>query len=94
MCVKLAGTNSEGKPKVRPIDDMTRQAQVVCIRLIIISIVSPGRSGCNAATSPCEKFKYESLDKLLSTIRRQGQTASKSLELWKADIDAAFRYGV
>ena len=49
------------------------------------------RSGCNAATTPCEKLSYDSLDKLLLLSRAMGESVGRGLSLWKADVDAAFR---
>lgn len=49
------------------------------------------RSGCNAATATTEKLTYESLDLLLAVLRRLHSGTGDTLELWKADIDSAFR---
>ena len=49
------------------------------------------RSGCNASTTTVEKLKYESMDSYLALLREMGKKVGKDLELWKADIDSAFR---
>ena len=49
------------------------------------------RSQCNAATEVSEKLTYESLDGLMDTIQYMQKTAGSDLNLWKADIDSAFR---
>ena len=49
------------------------------------------RSGCNAATETTEKLSYESLDLLMTVLRDMEKDMGSDLELWKADIDSAFR---
>ena len=50
------------------------------------------RSGCNAATGPAERLRYESLDLFLETIRQAKERWDTSeLAIWKADVDSAYR---
>ena len=56
------------------------------------------RGGCNSATLPAEKFRYDSLDLLISVLRLAFDSFFVSpllmgtgLKLWKADIDSAYR---
>ena len=49
------------------------------------------RSGCNPAAAVPEKLKYESLDELLEALRLISAACGKELDLWKADVNAAYR---
>jgi hypothetical protein len=48
-------------------------------------------SGVNEATVPTEKLKCDALDALLALIKEAGEAMGVQLEMWKADIDSAFR---
>ena len=50
-----------------------------------------GRSGVNACTAVGEKLKYESLDVFLATTKAYQRSNGHRLQMWKADIDSAFR---
>ena len=45
----------------------------------------------NACTAVGEKLKYESLDVFLATIKAYQRSNGHRLQMWKADIDSAFR---
>ena len=49
------------------------------------------RGGCNPCTAASEKLHYDNLDVFIASLRAMAKQHSTALELWKADIDAAYR---
>ena len=70
---------------------MTRRASLACTWRASARRALHRRSGCNAATAATEKLQYESMDALHATLRELHEKVGCDLELWKADIDSAFR---
>lgn len=49
------------------------------------------RSLCNHTVTTDEKLKYDGLDALVALLRQQHADFGVDLEMWKADIDSAYR---
>jgi len=48
-------------------------------------------SKCNACTAPTEKLKYDTLDAFFEVLKIAAEKLEADLEMFKADIDSAFR---
>ena len=49
------------------------------------------RNGCNKAALAQEKLSYDGIDNLVEALRIGAKRLGSNMELWKADIDSAYR---